>query len=1031
MRHLKPLLLTVLAIVALTISCVDPFTPVPTDTNSIPEGALVLSPEILGVPATKATIAGDDLRNENKISTLDIFVYRKLNEEGATRFFHRYTLTAEEGGTLLSGSDYVLENDWRSARYGDIGYEGNTFKVYVLANMAVNLRPEFDEEFPESPDEDLLKYMISISKETISSSYDVVRLVDGKGPGDKDWYNPHIKDNLFLMDGVIDGWTPIPAESVQYFTKKADKTFELARAAAKFCVSLDFAPEFLATLGTADADKLNFTKIEETWPNGNKKVEVVTNIGNMQYKFANFMPVTYDFDPNTSGISADDLKDFRDDNLWESTYRYDFSYQTPITSGGYKYPYIDTTYSYAFSWDATESAEKAPALAASVVFTKTTNHYDSDGNLLDKQTTVEKETDYYRIPLVDVVNASDPVTEVKRNYFYQVEALITSMGASIIDIEPTKVKLNYKVIPWAFNPATDITEVVGAQLYYFSADTTYILRGENTQFVYLDYFSPKSAKLSNGLYEFEPVLSNVFVYYMPDADTKTPINAIGTGTYSDLNTKWTGSKASSGESVSIAVQPKPDGGGQVYITSDVLANRAVKYIEFDATVSFKVPILDGDGIPTGDYNTVPVQHHYLIKHFPLDNIQSVVGLWSSRWDLGDLNSTVYYRKKYFRDLGSTNTEVTRDEWLTAVGNSNDNRKEANSKESAINGYYATGGSQTVVTNTSTSFSGEIPTTNVSYSWNGGVLTVSGNRWNNWNTYTYTVTGFDYFVNEQQVRGNGNNRTVQIQMWKYEKYYYYVNGMQYSYNPSADGWDSYNPDDFEWEVCTQEQYNSTSSNDRKIEEITGAPSTGSWVSYNPQKGGTYRDNQGSNGYRYYAKVFSNNTIYQLNSSGSRSNTTVGLSNNHMYVIQISKAETGVVLGHPVLNTQYQSNDNVVSPAFMIASQLGAVLPFNSATAAATHCRTYMEVTSEGRRFVGWRLPTPAEIAYIVNYQNTPAVVNGGVFEAVVTGSSYYTLDGQLTETGYDTGSNYVRCVRDLTPEEVAELNSTGTITTATY
>lgn len=212
-------------------------------------------------------------------------------------------------------------------------------------------------------------------------------------------------------------------------------------------------------------------------------------------------------------------------------------------------------------------------------------------------------------------------------------------------------------------------------------------------------------------------------------------------------------------------------------------------------------------------------------------------------------------------------------------------------------------------------------------------------------------------------------------------------------------------------------------------MTQEPSTGAWVSYVPQQAGTYTNYNG----RYTAKAFYNNTIYYLNQNGGRG-STVGLSNNHMYVIQISKAENGVVLGHAVQDNNYQSQDNVVSPAFMIASQLGAVLPFdqNSGAAdAATHCHTYMEVTADGRRFINWRLPTPAEIAYIVGYQNNTQISGAGVFEDVITGADYYTLNGLRTSTGYSEGSRYVRCVRDLTPAEVAELNSTGTITSATY
>ena len=972
MRHLKPLLITILAVAALTISCVDPIMPSPTDVTRIPEGALVLSPEILGVPATKATIAGDDLRNENKISTLDVFVYRKFGSgpDGATRFFHRYTLTAEDGGTLVSGGDYVLEPDWRTARYGDVGYEGNTFKIYVIANLGVNIRPEI----PEAPSEDELKQMVSVSKETISGSYDVVRLVDGKGPGENDWYNPHIKDNLFLMDGVIDDWVPIQEEAVQYFTKKADKSFELARAAAKFCISLDFDPEFLATLGTADTDKLNFTKIEETWENGKTKVEVVTSIGNIQYKYANFMPVTYDFDPEISGVLPDALKNFRDANLWESTYRYDFSYRTPLSTGGFKYPYIDTTYSYAFSWDAGVSAEKAPALAASIGYTRTTRHYDSDGNLIDRETKTETEWDYYRIPLVDVVNVNDPVTEVKRNYLYQVDALITSMGASIIDIEPTNVKLNYKVIPWSFNPATDVTEVVGAQLYYFSADTTYTLRGENTQFVYLDYFTPKSAKLSSGLYEFEPVLSNVFVYYMPDGNTDTPINAIGTGSYTGSNTKWTGTKARSNEKVSIEVQPKPDGGGQVYITSDVLANRAVKYIEFDATASFKVPNLDGNGQPDGTYSTVSVKRHYIIKHFPLDNIQSVTGSWSSRasYEYSDTPVEGWIEETFEETLGP----------------------------SKLSSYFDNDWSYTFYRSFSSSYYEDWPTSENDAKYFNG--------WYYWRTSRSTSQGFTYTFHRVQ--------------------YLYRNPV---ISTSTGRW-------FDWERDNGKTY---------IESLAKYTYDGSnfeaKVYYNRR---VYPINvtrtNSSSGYRYsYSRSTRYNTsgswnCYWTDGTWDSSNSTMDLTNNHMYIIQISKADDNVLLGRPMLDSNFQSNDNVVSPAFMIASQLGAVSSFRNhddpGGDAAVHCATYLEVAENGARFAGWRLPTKNEVQYIVDYQRDKINISGqGMFEDVLTGGHYYTLDGGYAATNYTGDPNYaVRCVRDLSPAEVAELNTTGTITSTT-
>lgn len=1031
MRQLKHIIIaSFFALAFLAVSCVDPFEPQADGHNTkLPENSLAISPQVLGIPLSKATIPGEDARDENKIVSLDVFVYRKTSSENV--FYHRYTLTPEEGETTLSsGTDYLLESNWRTAKYPNdasgVGYEGNTFKIYVIANIGVNVR---ESAIPAAPTEAQLRALVSTSKQTISDSYDVVRLVNHKGPGDNDWYNPHIKDNLFLMDGMIDNWTPDVTSTVQYFTKEADKRFEIARAAAKFKVTLDFAPEFLATLGTADADKRNFTQITETWEGTNiKKTEVVLNIGNMQAKFANFMPATYDFDPK-GFIPAADLKTFRDANLWNSEYRYDFSYRTPSTTSadGFKYPYVDTTYSYAFDWESGESAEKVPALAASIRYTTIVNHYNSEGEFVSSDESFE--TDYYRIPLVDVANTTSPVTEIKRNYFYQVTALIHSMGTSITDVEPTHVKLNYKVIPWAFNEATDVTEVEGAELLYFTADTTFFLRGENTQYVNLDYFTPKS-EIMSGHYLYEPILSNVRVYYVPSAGDTTNINSTGNrpGTYSNANRTWTGSKQTSNETVTIQVIPTPDGGGQIRVSSIALANRAVKYIEFDASVTFQVPILDEHGEPTGNYNNVTVTHHYFIKHFPLDNIQSVAGLWSSRWD-GNA-ATQYFRKKYTRQLTVTD-EIDQATWAAGIGNNNNNRRNANSAENAVNGYYATGVDNTTTeVRTGTS----VPrSSNPTITWSGtSSVTISYDGRNlSFNMPLGGLGGvtYDYVTYTYERYGQNNQRTGTTDFFKYSKYYHTTTTTETSYTtPTGDGWT------WEWESCTQAQYNQTSEENRMMTQV---PSTGSWAAFSPQKAGTVVDyNAGAtstNG-RYYAKTYYNGLIYYLNTNGSRSNTDNGLSNYHMYVIQISKAEDGVQLGHPNINpTTHQSQDNVVSPAFMIASQLGAVQPFTNGQYAANHCATYMEVTAEGRRFINWRLPTPAEIAYIVKYQSNTSISGQGVFEPVITGRTYYTLNGQTTNSGYSgaSGDNYVRCIRDLTPAEVAELNATGTITTATY
>ena len=146
---------------------------------------------------------------------------------------------------------------------------------------------------------------------------------------------------------------------------------------------------------------------------------------------------------------------------------------------------------------------------------------------------------------------------------------------------------------------------------------------------------------------------------------------------------------------------------------------------------------------------------------------------------------------------------------------------------------------------------------------------------------------------------------------------------------------------------------------------------------------------------------------------------------MYVLQITSTSNKYVIGRPVLDSNYQSQDKVVSPAFMIASQLGAVNTTNSDTTAASHCGTYMEVGEDGKRFVGWRLPTKQEIEVIISYQ-TGTNTQNVTMVTVLGGQYYWALDGTTayvsSGSGGSTTTGYVRCVRDLTLEEVEQLNN---------
>ena len=179
--------------------------------------------------------------------------------------------------------------------------------------------------------------------------------------------------------------------------------------------------------------------------------------------------------------------------------------------------------------------------------------------------------------------------------------------------------------------------------------------------------------------------------------------------------------------------------------------------------------------------------------------------------------------------------------------------------------------------------------------------------------------------------------------------------------------------------------------------------------------------------YHAKVYINNGIYQIqryNNQITYRSRYDNLSNNHMYVVQITAASTEYVIGKPTLDANYQSRDHVVSPAFMIASQLGAVSTTNSGTTASTHCGTYMEVGTDGTRYVGWRLPTKEEISVIIGYQNGPNT-SGVTMVTVLSGQYYWTLSNETayvsSGSGGSTTTGYVRCVRDLTLEDIQKLN----------
>ena len=214
--------------------------------------------------------------------------------------------------------------------------------------------------------------------------------------------------------------------------------------------------------------------------------------------------------------------------------------------------------------------------------------------------------------------------------------------------------------------------------------------------------------------------------------------------------------------------------------------------------------------------------------------------------------------------------------------------------------------------------------------------------------------------------------------------------------------------------------------QNFEGYYSSRSTPGWVS--PEyRNGTKRDIQNGRDYAYYARYVEkgNNNIILKEFYDGRSYETIN--NNRMYIIQVSSTKNSTYnIAHPIAGANGYSSDNVVSPAFMIASQLGAIYTdYLKKENAPGHCKTYREVDVNGNKYDNWRLPTAAEIKFIADFQKESFKTNSKAekqpIKTVLSGQYYYTMDGESIDTGMSSSGTAIRCVRDLTPAEVEELD----------
>lgn len=186
------------------------------------------------------------------------------------------------------------------------------------------------------------------------------------------------------------------------------------------------------------------------------------------------------------------------------------------------------------------------------------------------------------------------------------------------------------------------------------------------------------------------------------------------------------------------------------------------------------------------------------------------------------------------------------------------------------------------------------------------------------------------------------------------------------------------------------------------------------------------------YKFSRETLSNRSYRYTSSTNGNSNNT----NNMMYFVTITKTDEDYKIAHPLTEdfengqtvlVSSAENDKLVSPTFMLASQLGAVFSnqISGWSEARKHCAYYVETyTNKNGETVAlddWRLPTTAEINVIIKYQNDDNAED--VMAPVLTGRYYYVgwsganggNGNALVDNKYDSGT-YIRCIRDVKPTD---------------
>jgi hypothetical protein len=276
--------------------------------------------------------------------------------------------------------------------------------------------------------------------------------------------------------------------------------------------------------------------------------------------------------------------------------------------------------------------------------------------------------------------------------------------------------------------------------------------------------------------------------------------------------------------------------------------------------------------------------------------------------------------------------------------------------------------------------------------------------------------------ESPIPTNNAPRYIEVKVSNGESEAQYFTVVQYplEYITNIQGFYSYRED---FGQTTYETYD----NNRYVAVGGWNQSSLSWRTYS-QSGGsnsTYlftskvakQNNDGTSRIYYYRWAQSGwwNSTISLNENTQGS----GLDNGRMYHVKIASSSRLYSVGIPKMDgngstDSGEDNRRLVSPSFMIASQLGATYASTSMEQAASHCSNYVETYKDGSGKVvhlkDWRLPTEAEINIIIRFQYAENVA----MDEVLAGRKYWSATGEVDNpqsSSSNGNQSAVRCIRN--------------------